>query len=325
MPDCELASAHCEVTSDRCDLTSCRCVFASADCEGFGRAGGGTKRGRALFTPEELHPRKRPRLPRLTREVQPVEIGTVQDLLPLLRAHGDAARLQEPEKGHGHPLGHPCAPSTPASRLRSAGLPLAASASTRIGSRLLVKEAVKEAAQKRPRPGIWRGVTVNSSVWSLFEARDYPSPDNVSPRGALMLPKSVSFRPGRRQRSGTGPGPKPALIWPYRHVPKVLRVAGKGGESSRPRHPRDPGIAKRSRPARRDEIYEREVLPHLTSDDEKIHARIHIETGDYEIDRDRDSGLGSALRPETGRAGLVSAGSVRRRSPVRTALQDAPA
>ena len=37
---------------------------------------------------------------------------------------------------------------------------------------------------------------------------------------------------------------------------------------------------------RGDEIYEREVLPRLTSEDEGKYALIDIESGDYEIDRD---------------------------------------
>jgi hypothetical protein len=37
---------------------------------------------------------------------------------------------------------------------------------------------------------------------------------------------------------------------------------------------------------RGDEIYEREVLPRLTSEGEGKYALIDIETGDYEIDRD---------------------------------------
>jgi len=37
---------------------------------------------------------------------------------------------------------------------------------------------------------------------------------------------------------------------------------------------------------RGDEIYEREVLPHLSPTDEGKYALIDIETSDYEIDRD---------------------------------------
>jgi hypothetical protein len=37
---------------------------------------------------------------------------------------------------------------------------------------------------------------------------------------------------------------------------------------------------------RGDEIYEREVLPHLNPADEAKYALIDIETADYEIDRD---------------------------------------
>lgn len=37
---------------------------------------------------------------------------------------------------------------------------------------------------------------------------------------------------------------------------------------------------------RGDEIYEREVLPRLDSEDEGKFALIDVETGDYEVDRD---------------------------------------
>jgi hypothetical protein len=47
-----------------------------------------------------------------------------------------------------------------------------------------------------------------------------------------------------------------------------------------------PRYSKEEFARRGDEIYEREVLPNLTSDDEGKYALIDIETGDYEIDRD---------------------------------------
>lgn len=50
--------------------------------------------------------------------------------------------------------------------------------------------------------------------------------------------------------------------------------------SMTPRYNRDE-IARRG-----DEIYEREVLPRLSPDDEGKFALVDIETGDYEVDRD---------------------------------------
>ncbi|MGH7484058.1 MAG: hypothetical protein ACREMY_00460 [bacterium] len=50
--------------------------------------------------------------------------------------------------------------------------------------------------------------------------------------------------------------------------------------SPRPRYSKEE-FAKRG-----DEIYEREVLPRLTSEDAGKYALIDIETGDYEVDRD---------------------------------------
>jgi hypothetical protein len=47
-----------------------------------------------------------------------------------------------------------------------------------------------------------------------------------------------------------------------------------------------PRYSKEEFARRGDEIYEREVLPRLTSEDEGKYALIDIETGDYEIDRD---------------------------------------
>jgi hypothetical protein len=52
-----------------------------------------------------------------------------------------------------------------------------------------------------------------------------------------------------------------------------------------PTSPR-PRYSKEEFARRGDEIYEREVLPRLTSADEGKYALIDIETGDYEIDRD---------------------------------------
>ena len=50
--------------------------------------------------------------------------------------------------------------------------------------------------------------------------------------------------------------------------------------------PTFPRYSKEEFARRGDEIYEREVLPRLTSEDEGKYALIDIETGDYEIDRD---------------------------------------
>jgi hypothetical protein len=50
--------------------------------------------------------------------------------------------------------------------------------------------------------------------------------------------------------------------------------------------PTSPRYSKEEFARRGDEIYEREVLPRLTSEDEGKYALIDIETGDYEIDRD---------------------------------------
>ena len=52
-----------------------------------------------------------------------------------------------------------------------------------------------------------------------------------------------------------------------------------------PRSPQ-PRYSKEEFARRGDEIYEREVLPHLRPEDEGKYALIDIETGDYEIDRD---------------------------------------
>jgi hypothetical protein len=49
---------------------------------------------------------------------------------------------------------------------------------------------------------------------------------------------------------------------------------------------RQPWYNKEEFARRGDEIYEREVLPHLTPGDEGKFALIDIETGDYELDRD---------------------------------------
>jgi hypothetical protein len=50
--------------------------------------------------------------------------------------------------------------------------------------------------------------------------------------------------------------------------------------------PTSPRYSKEEFARRGDEIYEREVLPRLASDDEGKYALIDIETGDYEIDHD---------------------------------------
>ncbi|HEV7504058.1 MAG TPA: hypothetical protein VGS07_04035 [Thermoanaerobaculia bacterium] len=50
--------------------------------------------------------------------------------------------------------------------------------------------------------------------------------------------------------------------------------------------PTSPRYSKEEFARRGDKIYEREVLPRLTSEDEGKYALIDIETGDYEIDRD---------------------------------------
>ncbi len=47
-----------------------------------------------------------------------------------------------------------------------------------------------------------------------------------------------------------------------------------------------PRYSKEEFALRGDEIYEREVLPRLSSEDEGKFALIDIETGDYEVDRD---------------------------------------
>lgn len=49
---------------------------------------------------------------------------------------------------------------------------------------------------------------------------------------------------------------------------------------------RQPRYSKEEFARRGDEIYEREVLPHLSPEDEGKYALIDIETGDYEVDRD---------------------------------------
>lgn len=53
------------------------------------------------------------------------------------------------------------------------------------------------------------------------------------------------------------------------------------GQTSRQRRYRREEVARRG-----DEIYEREVVPHLKPADEGKYALIDIETADYEIDRD---------------------------------------
>ena len=53
------------------------------------------------------------------------------------------------------------------------------------------------------------------------------------------------------------------------------------GQTSRRRRYSREEVARRG-----DEIYEREVLPHLDPADEGKYALIDIETADYEIDRD---------------------------------------
>jgi hypothetical protein len=66
---------------------------------------------------------------------------------------------------------------------------------------------------------------------------------------------------------------------------KRLHVAARRINFVAPTSPR-PRYSKEEFARRGDEIYERDVLPRLTSEDEGKYALIDIETGDYEIDRD---------------------------------------
>ena len=86
--------------------------------------------------------------------------------------------------------------------------------------------------------------------------------------------------------------------------------------------PVSPRYSKEEFARRGDEIYEREVLPRLTSEDEGKYALIDIEAGDYEIDRDELAASDRlfARRPDA-QVWFRQVGSPLR-SPVRTALQD---
>jgi hypothetical protein len=72
--------------------------------------------------------------------------------------------------------------------------------------------------------------------------------------------------------------------WYDRRVPEAPSCCG--ARKTNFEAPTSPRYSKEEFARRGDEIYEREVLPRLTSEDEGKYALIDIETGDYEIDWD---------------------------------------
>lgn len=69
-------------------------------------------------------------------------------------------------------------------------------------------------------------------------------------------------------------------------MPEDVQGSGTRKTSSVGQTSRQPRYSKEEFARRGDEIYEREVLPRLSPEDEGKYALIDIETGDYEVDRD---------------------------------------